>query len=343
MNEKIDNIIAMLEKRAPEMRERAERVLDEQLAAYQEHLGFSDEGASFLKEKIYFRLASENIPSLLEDLEKHLGSEGVEELISNPKPLDVASRLSRQGNPVGALLVQEYADFATCSFEYCQPDKLDPFGGIIIGLQGENWEEDYFRFGIAAELAHHLVFCLRPEDEVHGGIDEFYDCALSSSVLPDDLKEERLRHSAFSLRMKHLAASYLEKAGNPKDAAAMVADAWITELKKNYSSLESPSIHDRFGNIITKTPFFRWRLQSALRSDFEDVSEKISPEHLMAYSFTWQVLDGIMEITGYSIEKSFDMLPLAAAGALRDPDVNHLVMSEFIKDVKQKLPEYLGL
>lgn len=342
MEKRLENFIAELEASAPDVRRRAEQAAEERLAAYKELVDLGDEVVSFIREKLHFRLASEDVPSLLEDIEEHMGRRGFTTLSFKHDLDDYASGLRLQEDEEGALLVEEYEDLFREPFLYYMPSVEDPFGTIVIGLPGERLDDEYFRWGIAAELAHHLVFVLRPEEDIHKGIDEFYDCALSTSVLPPEVKEERLKDSATGLEMNHFAASYLEKTDDQKKAADMAADALISRFKEGYSGSDSHSLHEMVEHYVMGTLPFKWYMQLTMRSYFRDVSDSLPPEHLTALSLAWQVLDAIAETTGYSIENSFDQLPIVAARVLRDPDVNHLVPAEFVKDVKARLPEYLG-
>lgn len=345
MDKTLETLVAELEAGAPEVRKRAEQVAEERLVAYKELVDLGDEVVSFIREKLHFRLASEAIPQLLRDLEAHLGEKGLRKLLRSPNPLDFAPKLMLKGDAAGALLVEDYVDdyesLFVEPFSYLQPEEQDPFGVIYIGLEGEGLDDEYFTWGITAELAHHLVYILRPEDEVDGGIDEFYDSALCTSVLPAEIRADRLGETVTGLKSIHLIVHYLEKAGTAWKGAKMAADDQIAKLEDCYSRLESPSVSKRLGHILTKTPFFRWYLQLNLYTALKWFSESMIPEHLTALSLTWQVLEEIAESTGYPLEKSFDLLPYVAAQALRDPGVNHLVPADFIRDIRVKLPEYL--
>lgn len=342
MDKTLETLVAELEASAPEIRRRAEQAAEEQLVAYRRLIGLDDEEASFIREKLQFKLASEDVPSLLEDIGGHMGRRGFTTLRLRRNLEDYASGLRLQGDEEGALLVEEYEDLFREPFLYYAPCEEDPFGVIVIGLPGECLDDEYFRWGIAAELAHHLVFVLRPEEDIHKGIDEFYDCALSTLVLPSDLKEEWLEDSGLWLKMKHFAACYLERTDNPRKAADMAADAWLSRLKEGYSGSGPHSLREMVEHYVMGTLPFKWYMQLNMRSYFRDISDSLSPEHLTAFSLAWQVLDAIAETTGYSIENSFDQLSIVAARALRDAGVNHLVPAEFVKDVKARLPEYLG-
>ncbi len=221
---------------------------------------------------------------------------------------------------------------------YCyQPFREGPRKGegcIYINVPEYEYGSGHFHHAMTCEFAHHLLHTQRPES--HGTLSEFYDFALSWWAEPD--VDVLLEYGCVDVKLNHSIMSKWEK-GEGIEYFSLVEE--IQEELRNTPGMEAGL--KKFMGYSGGGHYFR--TDSFLFDYVQETLRRIhSTLHIQAHKVVWEVLSEINRYSGCPIasRESHNILTEVAVKAMYDDSVDFTCPDTYLKDVKERLPEYLS-